>query len=331
MAIYVLNDFHGNSKLTEDAIRLIHEIVKPGDVIIANGDIAGSRGPLMNNLADIYYRVIRSEIDESALYEEIWRLVGERISIPREWVREAAHFGIFRALLAEHNARFRELVSSEIVYAIDETLAPLGAAAKECGATIYYLSGNGELVPFDFDTSNGISVEKTINPEDYYYNKLARAGHFDSSGIQFVPGAKLLSHPDGNVLLLSTYLLDKDESSIKMELESVGAFGREKVEIAKVIVHYPPMIAPLGATFGFWKCKKVDKRRIEALDNTLGLLQLRSGAELYFGHIHLGAGDQRMDQYPPFMGWNKAVGPKGCAKVTIKCIWAKPGKIVQVC
>ena len=330
MAMYVLNDFHGNSKLTEDAIRLIREIVKPGDVIIANGDIAGSRGPLMNNLADIYYRVIRSEIDESALYEEVWRLVGERISIPREWVREAAHFGIFRALLAERNAKFRELVSSEIVNAINETLAPLGAAAKECGATIYYLSGNGELVPFDFDTSNDISVEKTISPEGYYYNKLARAGHFDSFGIQFVPGAKLLPHPDGYVLLLSTYLLDKDESSIKMELESVGAFGREKVEIAKVIVHYPPMVAPLGASFGFWKCKEVDKRRIEALDNMLGLLQLRSGAELYFGHIHLGAGDQRMNQYPPFMGWNKTVGPKGCAQVTIKCIWVKPGEMIQI-
>ena len=33
MAIYVLNDFHGNGKLTEDAIRSIREIVKPGDVI----------------------------------------------------------------------------------------------------------------------------------------------------------------------------------------------------------------------------------------------------------------------------------------------------------
>lgn len=330
MAIYVLNDFHGNSKLTEDAIRLIRELVKPGDVIIANGDIAGSRGPLMNNLADIYYRVIRSEIDESALYEEVWRLVGERISIPREWVREAAHFGIFRALLAERNAKFRELVSSEIVYAINETLAPLGAAVKECGATIYYLSGNGELVPFDFDTSNDITVEKTISPEDYYYNKLARAGYFDSFGIQFVPGAKLLPHPDGYVLLLSTYLLDKDESSIKMELESVGAFGHEKVEIAKVIVHYPPMIAPLVDSFPFWKYGEVDVRRIEKLDNTLGLLQLRSGAEIYFGHIHLRAGDRRMDQYDPLMEWNKTVGPKGCAQVGVKCIWVKPGAMVQI-
>lgn len=327
--IFLFNDLHGNSQMVKKVAGLIDDM-RPGDIVIANGDIAGSRGPKMNKLARIYYNVRRAEETELALHEAVWELTGEQICIPHEWIYDAAHFGIFRALLAERNAKFRELISSEIVDAINETLAPLGAAAKECGATIYYISGNGELVPFDFDTSNDITVEKTISPEGYYYNKLAQAGHFDSVGIQFVPGAKLMPHPDGYVLLLSTYLLDKDESSIKMELESVGAFGHEKVEIAKVIVHYPPMVAPLGNSFQFWNRGEVDVRRINALGEILGWLRLRHGAELYFGHIHLGAGDQRMNQYPPFMGWNKTIYSEDNDPATIKCIWVKPGEVIQI-
>ena len=115
-----------------------------------------------------------------------------------------------------------------------------------------------------------------------------------------------------------------------MELESVGVFGQENVAVAKVIVHYPPMMAPLGNSFQFWNRGEVDVRRINALGEILGWLRLCHGAELYFGHIHLGAGDQRMDQYPPFMGWNKTIYSEDNDPVTIKCIWVKPGEIIQI-
>ena len=327
--IYVLNDFHGNGKLTEDAIRLMREIVKPGDVIIANGDVAGSRGPLMNNLARTFYEVRRMRADELTLHKEVWRLTGEHFVIPDEWVYKTTHFGMFRALLAKRSEKFGEMICLEVDAAIDETLIPLGEVAMECGASFFCLPGNGEMVPFDLDTAN-INVERTIDSEDFFYVREANAGRFASAGIQFVPGAKLLHHPDGNVLLLSTYLLDKDESSIKMELESVGVFGRESVAVAKVIVHYPPMMAPLGNSFQFWNRGEVDVRRINALGEILGWLRLCHGAELYFGHIHLGAGDQRMDQYPPFMGWNKTIYSEDNDPVTIKCIWVKPGAMVQI-
>jgi hypothetical protein len=37
-----------------------------------------------------------------------------------------------------------------------------------------------------------------------------------------------------------------------------------------------------------------------------------------------------MDQYDPFMEWNKTVGLKGCAQVDVKCIWVKPGEMIQI-
>ena len=327
--IFLFNDSHGNPKMVEKVVGLIDDMW-PGDIVIANGDIAGSRGPKMNELARIYYNVRRAEKDESVLHEAVRKLTGEQICIPHEWIYDATHFGMFRALLAERNTKFRELIDSEITCAIDETLTPLGAAAKKRGVTIYYLPGNGELVPFDVDTSD-IKVERTVDPDDFYYNKLARAGRFASDGIQFVPGAKLLPRYSGNILLLSTYLLDKDRKDIAMALGSVGAFGRERVEISKVVVHYPPMIAPLGKSFPFWKYGEVDERRIGALGNILGRLKLRDGAKIFFGHIHLGATDQKMDFYPQFMGWNKTIclDPSRLS-VTAKCIWVKPGEIVQI-
>ena len=328
-SIFLLNDLHGNSQMVEKIAGLIDDMY-PGDIVIANGDIAGSRGPKMNKLARIYYKVRRAEEVESALHEAVRELTGEQICIPHEWIYDATHFGMFRALLAERNTKFRELIDSEITCAIDETLTPLGAAAKKRGVTIYYLPGNGELVPFDVDTSN-IKVERTVDPEDFYYNKLARVGRFASDGIQFVPGVKLLSRGSGNILLLSTYLLDKDQKDIAKALMSVGAFGRERVEISKVVVHYPPMIAPLGKTFPFWKYGEVDERRIGALGDILGRLKLRYGAEIYFGHIHLDATDQKMDFYTQFMGWNKTIDLEfSPLSVTAQCIWVKPGEMIQI-
>ena len=328
--IFVFNDPHGNSQMVKKVAGLIDNMW-PGDIVIANGDIAGSRGPKMNELARIYYNVRRAEKDESVLREAVWKLTGEQICIPREWIYDATHFGMFRALLAERNAKFRELIDSEITCAIDETLKPLGAAAKKRGVTIYYLPGNGELVPFDVDTSD-IKVERTVDPEDFYYSKLARVGRFASDGIQFVPGVKLLPRHSGNILLLSTYLLNQDQKDIAMALRSVGAFGPERAEISKVVVHYPPMIAPLGKSFPFWKYGEVDERRIGALGGILGRLKLCYGAEIYFGHIHLDATDQKMDFYPQFLGWNKAIDLEPSRlSVTVKCIWVKPGEMIQIC
>lgn len=326
---FVFNDLHGNSQMAKKVVGLIDDMW-PGDVVIANGDIAGSRGPKMNELARIYYNVRRAEETESALREAVWKLTGEQICIPHEWIYDATHFGMFRALLAERNTKFRELIDSEIACAINETLTPLGAAAKKRGVTIYYLPGNGELVPFDVDTSN-IKVERTVDPENFYYNKLAREGRFASDGVRFVPGVKLLPRCSGNILLLSTYLLDKDQKDIAMALRSVEAFSRERVEISKVVVHYPPMIAPLGKSFPFWKSGEVDERRIGVLGNILGRLKLRDGAKIFFGHIHLGATDQKMDFYPQFMGWNKTIDLEfSPLSVTAQCIWVKPGEMIQI-
>jgi hypothetical protein len=287
--------------------------LQAGDVVIINGDGAGSRGPVMNKIVKIFYEVRRGETEMSVLLDALSEIIGETPEIPQEWIYETVHAGVFRKLVANRYKTFADKASEETMSVLDATLKPLSELAKQKGIKLYYLPGNGEIVTEDFDVSD-ITTEKTVAPNQRFYQRIARDGYFAKLGVEYVPYAKLL--PDGT-LLLSTHLLDL---TFKQFLEMLPKLHIDGTKVKRVVVHYPPAVAPIGGAFDFWTPNKSDLTRIGAL--SVILLDLDEDIDIYFGHIHLGAYDERMNRYPTIMTFQTAEHKK--------CHWVKPGNIIKI-
>lgn len=312
--MYVVNDLHGAPALIGKTVEAIGNL-EPGETLVINGDGAGARGPIMNKVVKIFYEVRRGETDARALQDTVGEIIGKTPEIPQEWVYETVHAGLFRKLMAERYERFASCMQKELKEVIDETLQPLAEAADKRNVRIVYLPGNGEIVPDDFSTDD-ITTECAVHPKDRFYYKLAREGYFEQRfGVRYVPYTAALS--SGNALI-STNLLDLDDKSIHYQLESHGLLD---MAYSKVIVHYPPAIAPIGGAFNFWTPNKSDVRRIEVLNKVLSQIKLTNDVVICFGHIHLGANDSRMNPYPDIMGFR--VNDRRCA-------WVKPGTVIKI-
>ena len=313
--LYVVNDIHGAKKLLEHTLQSMSKM-NAGDVLVINGDGAGARGPIMNQIVKIFYEVRRGETAMSALYDEIENVIHERPEIPKEWIYDSVHAGVFRKLMALRYPLFDACMKKEAKEVLEETLLPLSKVAKEKDSIqIVYLPGNGEIVPDDFVVYD-ITVEKTVTPDKRFYQQLDDDGYFLEFGVHYVKYVRVL--PNG-VLLLSTHLLDLPEESIDLLLKGQGAFDKK---FSKVLVHYPPAIAPVGGAFDFWTPNKTDISRTEAVGKIMAKLQLTDDAMVYFGHIHLGANDARMDRYPSSMTFLTS-GFSGC-------VWVKPGTVMKL-
>ena len=133
--------------------------------------------------------------------------------------------------------------------------------------------------------------------------------------MRYVPYAAALS---GGFALISTHLLDLDEESIHYQLESHGLLD---MAYSKVLVHYPPAIAPIGGAFSFWTPNKSDIQRIDMLNNILEQIKLTNDVVICFGHIHLGANDSRMNPYPDILGFRVK---------NRRSVWVKPGTVIKI-
>ncbi|MBQ3474392.1 hypothetical protein IJH24_03140 [Candidatus Saccharibacteria bacterium] len=310
---YVINDLHGAKKLIEKAVEGIKHL-DLGDVLIINGDGAGARGPIMNNLVKIFYEVRRGETEERKLLEAIEKIIDEEPVIPKEWIYDAVHAGLFRKLMADKYEKFARCLRKELYEVLEETLEPLSDAARERGVQILYLPGNGEITPEDFSTED-YTTEIAVPPEKRFYQCIAKDGYFERFGIEYVPYATKLSNGSA---LISTNMLDLDE---RQAVETLCRQGLLDGTLKEVIVHYPPAIAPIGGAFSFWVPNKMDIKRSDALKNILDILPLEEAAQIYFGHIHLGANDQRMDLYPSSMSF---------IVTGYQCTWVKPGTVLKI-
>ncbi|MBR3132455.1 hypothetical protein IKG33_03590 [Candidatus Saccharibacteria bacterium] len=310
--MYVVNDLHGFKNLTDLAVNSIGHM-RSSNVLILNGDIAGARGPIMNNLVRIFYEVRRGETDEAELVSAVQEIVGEEVTIPRRWIYDTIHAGLFRKLMADRYEKFAECLNREILDVLVDTLDPLSKAANERGVQLFYLPGNGEITPNDF-LAYDCTIEETVAPEKRFYQRLAADGYFKQFNIEFIPYATKL----GTVALISANLLDLCLADAVEKLKEGGLYDSR---FTKVIVHYPPAISPLGKTFAFWTPNKMDVKRAEALRKILVLLRLEKEAKIYFGHIHLGGNDPRMDAFPSHMGFNIA---------SHSCTWVKPGTVIKI-
>ena len=311
---YVVNDLHGAKKLIDATLNSMTRLAQ-GDVLIVNGDGAGARGPVMNQIVKVFYEVRRGETSPVVLFEEVERVIHEWPDIPQEWIYNSVHAGVFRKLMANRYPLFDACMKQEARDVLEETLRPLSEMAGKCGIKLVYLPGNGEIVPDDFVVDD-ITTEIAISPGERFYQKLDDEGYFDDFGVEYVRYVKVL--PNG-VLLLSTHLLDLPADEIQAMLNAFGVYG---IAFSKVIVHYPPAIAPVGGAFDFWTPNKSDIQRTDALGKILAKLQLSDDAMVYFGHIHLGANDARMDRYPSSMSFYTD-GFSGCT-------WVKPGVVKRL-
>lgn len=310
--MYVTNDLHGHKALVDKVVHAIESTLEVGDTLIINGDGAGARGPVMNNLVKIFYEVRRGETDFNELLKALTEIIGQRPELSKDAVFGAVHAGVFRAFMAEQYPTFRDCVERELLMVIEDTLRPISLAAKQKGVRVIYVPGNGEIVPSDFDVTD-IKVERTLPPEERFYQRIAREGFFAQFGIEYVPYVLRLSP---KVLLLSTNLLDLSTD------EALSLVGESGTETNTVVVHYPPT-ATVGRWFHFWNPNRVDIARIDALMTLLNRLSVHN-AIVYFGHIHLSASDARMEQLPPAIGFGYDGDEKNNG------LWVKPGEVIKI-
>ena len=316
--VSVVNDLHGNKGLVQRTVDTIKTMTRH-DTLIVNGDGAGARGPVMNNLVRIFYEVRRGETDYSCLMSALTDIIGEEPEFPKSWFFDSVHAGMFRAIMSKHFDAFRSCVESELLDTIEETIRPLADAANAVGLKIYYVPGNGEVVPSDFATDD-ITTEVALPPEQRFYQKLHREGYFESLGITYVPYVHAIELPQGRVLLLGVNLLDLPTEEALGHISECCPLDGEKP--ARVLVHYPPAISPIGKTFSFWTPNKTDVARSDNLKAILEALQLEK-ATVFFGHVHLPVTDQRMDLYPPTIEFFND-------REDYSAIWVKPGVVTEI-
>ena len=311
--LYVVNDLHGAKNLIDQTLNEM-DLLDRGSVLIINGDGAGARGPIMNQIVKIFYEVRRGETDMNVLIDALRDIVGVWPAIDPELVFQSVHAGVFRKVMSNRFTAFEKLMRKETTEVLEETLKPLSAKAQEKGIKIVYLAGNGEIVTDDFIVDD-ITVEATVQPEDRFYQKLHRDGFFERLGVDYVPYATVID----DTLLISTNLLDMSFSNQEMIMEDVV---HDWKNIANVVVHYPPAVAPIGRAFEFWNPNSSDLKRANSLAEVLDMANISSLAKLYFGHIHLGPNDERMKRYPRLMGFRTSNFDY--------CYWVKPGCIVKI-
>ena len=311
--VYIANDLHGVDALISNVVAEISKM-NEGDILIINGDGAGARGPIMNNVVRLYYEVRRGEINKEALFDAVKDIIGEEPDIPQDWIYYSAHAGIFRKLLSDKYPKFAQCMREELNSVIEETLSQLSEAASKQGVKVIYSPGNGEIVPDDFIIDD-IAVEKTVTPDERYYAKLARSGFFEKYDIEYVPYAKALSNDS---LVIGANLLDLSYADAIAKLVELGI----ALPVTNVIVHYPPTIAPIGRSFSFWSPNRSDIERIGALEKILqAVLDDDKNANIFFGHIHLGAKDERMNSLPSSMGFSLP---------NYRATWVKPGSVIII-
>ena len=313
--IYVANDLHGVNHLISDVMVSISGMNKD-DILVINGDGAGARGPIMNNVVKLYYEVRRGETEAKVLFSAIGDIIGKTPDIPQQWIYHSAHAGIFRKLLSDKYPEFAACMRKELDSVIRKTLSYISRAASEKGVKVLYLPGNGEIVTDDFIIDD-IAVETTVTPDERYYTKLANEGFFSEYDVEYIPYGKILSD---DTVVIGANLLDLCYEDALEKLREGGVFDLET--ISNIIVHYPPVIAPIGKSFSFWTPNNSDIERITMLCEILGRLPLEaSRSTVYFGHIHLGTRDERMDALPSSMGFNLP---------DYRAVWVKPGSVVPV-
>lgn len=306
--IKIINDIHGNRELLKE---ILNERIAPGDIVVANGDIAGSRGPITAEVVRLFYEVGRGETAKAELDDFVSEVLDKKVALSDDIVYRAIHSGTFQKYLADKYPTFRQLI-------VDETKANLGIIEEICayaspkGGEVEIVPGNGEMSALDFDVSKGVDKEVTVSPLERVYNQLALRGLFGEMGAFYANYPRLINE--------DTLVLPVDYVEIWMSGNARSVFNVGRVR--RVITHYPPYDETM---------LRVMKNVMNYKENTLGIDRMKAVKEILdtcpnlelvvFGHIHRATTAEEVAKLPLSMEFETG---------KYRLIWNRPGHVYKL-
>lgn len=282
--IKIFNDVHADPDLMK---RILNLKIDQGDILVANGDFFGGRGPITNKIVKVYYEVRRGEAPKYELQELISAVIDEPIYLEQVLIFNSVHSGTFLAELCRRNSKFRAIVEDETRQNLVE-LDRISKNIERQGGKLVYLPGNCEITISDFDITSGVHGEKTLPPKKRFFNRLAAEGAFSSHGTEYVNQLKVI---EGNTLLIPIDFLDEwIEERIEIP---------DSEDITQAIVHYPPfnqnVVDCFHRLFGF-TVNAMDNVRMYAVSEILD--HFPNLKVVVFGHIHPGISKESTEKLP---------------------------------
>ena len=286
MKVGVFNDLHAADFLMNEVLRGITRF-HPGDVIVANGDLA-NRGMVTNPIVAVYYNVRRGD-DTIENLASLIHQYDDRIQVDEHLVYDSIHSGTFLSELGRRSKTFRKLMEDEVHQNL-KFIKVIGNFASIYGVSVYYLPGNGEVYPLDFDTSNGIEEEKLVSEDQRIINRIAKTGIFEENNVIYVNSLQMIGE---RTILLPLDIIDREEPLMACVTDCVAD------DVTHVICHFPPtaenMTVFFGSLFGY-KPNTLETQRRSTVSAFLE--RFSKPLDVYCGHIHPGSDEQRKMSLP---------------------------------
>ena len=283
MKVGVCNDIHSADFLLGEVLCGLQNL-SSGDCLIINGDLA-SRGMITNPIVALYYKVKRDEADIMELIELLHKY--DESIILGDLVEESIHSGTFLSELAYQSHPFKQIMEDEIQYNL-KFMKIIGCFANLRGVTVYYLPGNGEVFPLDYDTSEGVDKELLVPEDQRVINRLQRSGVFGEYHVKYIDFPLIIRH---RLALLPLNVIDSDDCLDVSESDSR--------HVTHVVVHYPPaadsMTEFFNRIFGY-RPNALENHRRNVVSHRLN--RFDNANHIYCGHIHTGADEQRSMALP---------------------------------
>lgn len=302
----VFNDIHADPDLTK---RILSLKVSEGDIIVANGDFVGSRGPIANQIVKVYYEVKRGEASKYELEKLFSALIGVPVFIEDDLIFHSVHSGTFLAEMCRRYDKFQAIIEDETLHNLAE-LDRVSKRIEEQGGRLVYLPGNCEISFCDYDITNGVNCEKTLPPKERLFNRLNKEGAF--SNTEYVNEPKIIGE---NTLLIPLDFLDE-----WITKKTVIPYAEKATNL---IVHYPPLNQYIAECFHMlfgYTLNAMDKLRMNAVSEIIDCLP--NLKIVVFGHIHPGITKESTEKLPMSVIFRE----KDC-----QLIWNSPGNVFAFC
>ena len=286
MKVGVFSDLHAADFLMNEVLRELRNF-GPGDIIIANGDLA-SRGMVTNPIVAVYYNVRRGD-DTLENLANLIHQYDDRIEVDEHLVYDSIHSGTFLSELGRRSSAFKKIMEDEI-YQNLKYIRVIGNFAGIYGVPVYFLPGNGEVYPLDYDTSHSIEREELVPEDQRIINRIAKSGFFKENNVIYINTLYTIKK---RILLLPLDVIDSKNPLTACIAEDIPD------SVTHVISHFPPTAKSMTAFFGSlfkYKPNALETRRRSVVSTFLE--RFPGPLDIYCGHIHPGSEDQRKMSLP---------------------------------
>lgn len=316
--IYVCNDLHGNGRLLSEVTRFVDQYLQADDTLLINGDLAGARGPILDDVVSNYYKARMGQISCSKMREVLHRHFGDiDFDCSDSLILDTLDSGVFCKILADHSPKVMEVVKREQYQQEQLAHSAILNAVQAKGASALLLRGNGEVTILDHLVSH-ITAEDYSVPPQY---KPAEEPDLSGNKVPQINNLQGVGHPDRLILLIGHETL-KDEQSIELARAAV-----KDHPIYRIAVHYPPAITTEvqnGLGFDF-QVNRLSQEKMDNLTKLLSQLNLSSDCQLFYGHYHPAVGEISNLGLKDFFTAPIPVGQR-----QLLCTWVRPGAVCPI-